>query len=87
VKKNVLNILKEQYGIEESDFLSAELEVVPAGKARDLALHHISHKIPTNRQLASVDSEMPNPKLSGYFGIINLNYPYILGLAIFLLTL
>ena len=38
VKKNVLNILKEQYGIEESDFLSAELEVVPAGKARDLGL-------------------------------------------------
>ena len=29
----------------------------------------------------SVDSEMPNPKLSGYFGIINLNYPYILGLT------
>lgn len=38
VKKNVLNILKEQYGIEEKDFLSAELEVVPAGKSRDLGL-------------------------------------------------
>lgn len=38
VKKNVLNILKEQYNIEEKDFLSAELEVVPAGKARDLGL-------------------------------------------------
>ncbi len=35
VKKNVLNILKEQYDIEEDDFLSAEIEVVPAGKARD----------------------------------------------------
>ncbi len=35
VKKNVLNILKEQYNIEEEDFLSAEIEVVPAGKARD----------------------------------------------------
>ncbi len=35
VKANVLNLLKEQYGIEEDDFLSAELEVVPAGKARD----------------------------------------------------
>ena len=35
VKANVLNILKEQYNIEEDDFLSAEIEVVPAGKARD----------------------------------------------------
>lgn len=36
VKKNVLHILKEMYGIEEADFLSAELEIVPAGKARDI---------------------------------------------------
>ena len=35
VKVNVLNILKEKYNIEEDDFLSAEIEVVPAGKARD----------------------------------------------------
>ncbi|MEG0961973.1 MAG: aminopeptidase [Lachnospiraceae bacterium] len=35
VKTNVLNILKAQYNIEEEDFLSAEIEVVPAGKARD----------------------------------------------------
>ncbi len=35
VKKNVLRILREQYGVEEEDFLSAELEVVPAGAARD----------------------------------------------------
>lgn len=35
VKVNVLNILKQQYNIEEDDFLSAEIEVVPAGKARD----------------------------------------------------
>ena len=35
VKANILNILKEQYGIEEEDFLSAEIEVVPAGAARD----------------------------------------------------
>ena len=35
VKQNVLNILNEKYGIEEEDFLSAELEIVPAGKARD----------------------------------------------------
>ncbi len=35
VKANVLRILAEQYDIEEEDFLSAEIEVVPAGKARD----------------------------------------------------
>ena len=38
VKKNLLNILKEKYNIEEEDFLSSELEVVPAGKARDLGI-------------------------------------------------
>ena len=35
VKKAVLGILSEYYGIEEEDFESAELEIVPAGKARD----------------------------------------------------
>ncbi|MCC8081973.1 MAG: aminopeptidase [Lachnospiraceae bacterium] len=35
VQANILRILKEQYDIEEEDFLSAELEVVPAGAARD----------------------------------------------------
>ena len=38
VKDNILNILKVTYGMEEEDFLSAELELVPAGKARDLGL-------------------------------------------------
>lgn len=38
VKAGVLNILREQLGIEEEDLLSAELEVVPAGAARDLGL-------------------------------------------------
>lgn len=38
VKASVLAILKEQYGMEEDDFFSAELEVVPAGKARDFGL-------------------------------------------------
>ena len=38
VKANMLNILKEKYGIEEEDFLSAEIEVVPAGKCRELGL-------------------------------------------------
>lgn len=38
VKANILALLKERYDIEEEDFLSAELEVVPAGKARDYGL-------------------------------------------------
>lgn len=37
VKANILKILG-QYGIEEDDFLSAEIEVVPAGKSRELGL-------------------------------------------------
>ena len=38
VKKNILALLKEYYGIEEDDFWSAELEVVPAGRAREAGL-------------------------------------------------
>lgn len=38
IKQNILTILKEQYNIEEDDFLSAEIEIVPAGKARDFGL-------------------------------------------------
>lgn len=38
VKANVLKLLKEKYDIEEEDFLSAEIEVVPAGPARDYGL-------------------------------------------------
>ena len=38
VAKNVLSILKEKYDVEEEDFLSAELEIVPAGKARESGL-------------------------------------------------
>lgn len=38
VAKNILSILKEKYDVEEEDFLSAELEVVPAGKARESGL-------------------------------------------------
>ncbi|URZ06026.1 aminopeptidase [Clostridium felsineum] len=35
VKQNIMKILNEKYDISEEDFVSAELEVVPAGKARD----------------------------------------------------
>ena len=38
VKGNVLKLLKDKYNIEEEDFLSAEIEVVPSGKARDYGL-------------------------------------------------
>ena len=38
VKANVLKLLKEKYGIEEEDFVSAEIEIVPAGPARDYGL-------------------------------------------------
>ena len=38
VKENILALLKEKYDFEEEDFISAEFEIVPAGKARDLGL-------------------------------------------------
>lgn len=38
VKAQILSILKEKYQMEEEDFISAELEVVPAGAARDFGL-------------------------------------------------
>ena len=38
VKANILSIIEKEYGFEEEDFLSAEIEVVPAGEARDYGL-------------------------------------------------
>ena len=38
VKANILKLLKEKYDVEEEDFLSAEIEVTPAGPARDYGL-------------------------------------------------
>ena len=38
VKKYILELLKEKYDVEEDDFLSSELEIVPAGEARDAGL-------------------------------------------------
>ena len=38
VKHAILAMFKEQYNIEEDDFISAEIEVVPAGAARDYGL-------------------------------------------------
>lgn len=38
VKQHILDILKEKYGIEEEDFLSAEISAVPAGPAREYGI-------------------------------------------------
>lgn len=38
VKAGILDILKNTYGVEEEDFISAELEIVPAGRAREAGL-------------------------------------------------
>ncbi len=38
VKDNILKILKEKYGIEEEDFISSDIEAVPAIKAKDVGL-------------------------------------------------
>ena len=38
VKAGVLDILKKTYGVEEEDFISAELEIVPAGEAKDAGI-------------------------------------------------
>ena len=38
MKRNILKLLHEKYDIEEEDFLSAEIEVVPTGKARDFGI-------------------------------------------------
>lgn len=38
VKANILKLLKDKYDIDEEDFVSAEIEVVPSGKARDYGL-------------------------------------------------
>jgi len=38
IKKNIMQILEKKYGMVEQDFISAELQLVPAGKARDVGL-------------------------------------------------
>ena len=66
VKKSILALLKEYYDMEEDDFLSAELEIVPAGRARDCGLDRSMIMgygqddrvcaYPSYRALADVDS-------------------------------
>ena len=68
VKANILRILEEKYGVEEEDFLSAELEVVPAGKARECGLDRsmIAAYVQDDRVCAYTSFlallEMENPK-------------------------
>lgn len=38
IKQNMIKLLNEKYGICEEDFISAELEIVPAGKSRDVGI-------------------------------------------------
>ncbi len=67
VKINVLNILFEKYGIKEEDFLSADLQMVPAFKARDLgfdrsmigAYGHDDKVCAYPALMAAIDTETP----------------------------
>lgn len=68
VKLNILNILFDKYGITESDFLSAELDLVPAFKARDVgfdrsligAYGHDDKVCAYPGVMAAVDAETPD---------------------------
>ena len=75
VKNAILKILKDNYGIEEKDFVSAELEVVPAGKARDagfdrsmiLAYGHDDRCCAYPSAIAMFDVENPSKTACGLF--------------------
>ncbi|MGN1344095.1 MAG: aminopeptidase, partial [Traorella sp.] len=66
-KDAIIDLLKEKYGIEEENFKTAELEVVPAGKARDLGLDcslvigygHDDRVCAYTSLMALLDSETP----------------------------
>ena len=68
VKLNILNILFEKYGISEEDFLSADLHMVPASKARDLgfdrsmiaAYGHDDKVCAYPALMAAIDTELPD---------------------------
>ena len=75
VKQGVLALLKKEYGIEEDDFLSAELEVVPAGKAREagfdrsmiLSYGHDDRCCAYPSALAMMDVDKPKKTACGLF--------------------
>jgi len=74
-KLAVLSYLNEKYGIIESDFLSAELEIVPAGKARDLgfdrsmvAAYGQDDRVCTYAALrAVIEAESPEENIIAFF--------------------
>ena len=67
VKLNILKLLKEKYGLIEADFLSAELEIVPAFKAKDVgfdrsmigAYGHDDRVCAYPALMAAIDCAMP----------------------------
>ena len=68
VKANVLKILKDKYDFDEEDFLSAEIEIVPSGKARDYGIDrsmvagygHDERVCAYTSLMAILDMEMPD---------------------------
>ena len=68
VKANVLKILKDKYDFDEEDFLSAEIEIVPSGKARDYGIDrsmvagygHDDSVCAYTSLMAILDMEMPD---------------------------
>ena len=68
VKANVLKILKDKYDFDEEDFLSAEIEIVPSGKARDYGIDrsmvagygHDDRFCAYTSLMAILDMEMPD---------------------------
>lgn len=75
VKANMLRILKDSYGIEEDDFWSAELEIVPAGRAREagfdrsliLSYGHDDRSCAYTSAVALFEAESPARTACGLF--------------------
>jgi len=74
-KFNVLRLLNEKYGIEEVDFVTAEIEIVPAGKAKDVGLDrglvaaygHDDRVCAYSSLIALLETETPNKTAVGMF--------------------
>ena len=75
VKDAILKLLKDEYGIEEDDFISAEIEAVPAGRARDagfdrsliLAYGHDDRCCAYPSAVAMMDVDNPKTTACGLF--------------------
>ena len=75
IKYNILQLLHAKYGIEEKDFLTAEIEVVPAGKARDIgfdkgligAYGQDDRVCSYSALMAIFDVEEPNKTVAAFF--------------------